>query len=296
MTNVACTMDIPLDELQHVIIGKKLGEGSFGSVYAGLLPSGRFVAVKVLELDDDSAANMEIEIHRQLVHENIIHYLHSRVDEESTPKKLYVYLEFVTGGSVVSLMKSLPNNCLPYEVARVYARHMFLGLQYLHVNNVAHRDIKGDNLLVSMDTGVAKLADFDQAKIMSSCNTLKRAVTATLSGTPFWMAPEMINDESGYNPFKADVWSAGCTVAEMILGRPPWSSTGNIMQIMNRIAISSGWPDAIPTTPERLGSQDLYNFFELCFCRDANARPTVEELLRHPFLAIEIPPLRKKSR
>lgn len=275
---------IAVSELEHVTLGKKLGAGSFGSVFVGVLPSGRFVAVKVLELADDAPANTEVEIHRKLVHQNIIRYIHSRLDTESTPKKLYVYLEFVTGGSLTSLMKSLPNGCLPYEVVRVYSRHMFQGLEFLHSNQVAHRDVKGDNLLISMDTGIAKLADFDQAKIMPTQGTLRKAATATLAGTPYWMAPEVITDEAGYDPFKADIWSAGCTVAEMITGRAPWTPMSNVMHIMNKLAMSTGWPDAVPKDPKELGSQDAYDFLDKCFCRDASQRPTASTLLKHPFL------------
>ncbi|KAL7696969.1 mitogen-activated protein kinase [Lotmaria passim] len=277
---------ISTEELLKVTLGKKLGAGSFGSVFVGVLPSGRFVAVKVLELSDDAPSNTEVEIHRKLAHPNIIRYLHSRIDAESTPKKLYVYLEFVTGGSVTSLMKSLPHACLPYPVVRVYARHIFLGLEYLHSNQVAHRDIKGDNILISMDTGTAKLADFDQAKIMNTHSTLRKAATATLAGTPYWMAPEVITDEDGYDPFKADIWSAGCTVAEMITGRTPWTPMANVMHIMNKLALSTGWPDAVPKDPKALGSQDAYNFLELCFQRDVSKRPSSATLLKHPFLQV----------
>lgn len=275
------------DELLQVTLGKKLGAGSFGSVFAGILPSGRFVAVKILELSDDAPpSSTEVEIHKKLVHPNIIHYLHSRIDADCTPKKIYVYLEFVTGGSVTSLMKSLPNGCLSHSVVRVYARHMFLGLEYLHSNKVAHRDIKGDNLLISMDTGMAKLADFDQAKIMNTHGTLRKAATATLAGTPYWMAPEVITDESGYDPFKADIWSAGCTVAEMISGRAPWTPMPNVMHIMNKLALSTGWPDAVPKDPKELGSQDAFDFLEKCFCRDVSKRPSATEMLKHPFLNV----------
>lgn len=279
-----CGVDV--NELRQVTLGRKLGSGSFGSVYAGVLPSGRFVAVKELELADDAPTNKEVEIHKKLVHENIIRYFHSYIDTESTPKRLFVYLEFVTGGSVSSLMKSLPNGNLPAPVVRVYSRHMFLGLEYLHQNRVAHRDIKGDNLLISMDTGIAKLADFDQAKIMTTHGTLRRAATATLAGTPYWMAPEVITDESGYDPFKADIWSAGCTVAEMITGRPPWAPMGNVMHIMNKLATSSGWPDAVPKDLKILGSQDAYDFLDLCFRRDAAERPDATTMLKHPFLQV----------
>ncbi|AIN97354.1 mitogen-activated protein kinase, putative [Leishmania panamensis] len=277
---------ISTKELMDVTLGKKLGAGSFGSVFVGVLPSGHFVAVKVLELSDDAPSNTEVEIHRKMVHHNIIRYLHSRIDAESTPKKLYVYLEFVTGGSVTSLMKSLPNGCLPYSVVRVYARHMFQGLEYLHSNQVAHRDIKGDNVLISMDTGTAKLADFDQAKIMNTHGTLRKAATATLAGTPYWMAPEVITDEDGYDPFKADIWSAGCTVAEMITGRAPWTPMPNVMHIMNKLALSTGWPDAVPKDATALGSKDAYDFLDLCFQRDVSKRPSAATLLKHVFLRV----------
>ncbi|KAG5480829.1 hypothetical protein GH5_07355 [Leishmania sp. Ghana 2012 LV757] len=277
---------ISTKELMDVTLGKKLGSGSFGSVFVGVLPSGNFVAVKILELSDDAPSNTEVEIHQKMVHPNIIRYLYSRIDAESTPKKLYVYLEFVTGGSVTSLMKSLPNGCLPYSVVRVYARHMFQGLEYLHSNQVAHRDIKGDNVLISMDTGTAKLADFDQAKIMNTHGTLRKAATATLAGTPYWMAPEVITDEDGYDPFKADIWSAGCTVAEMITGRAPWTPMPNVMHIMNKLALSTGWPDAVPKDAQKLGSQDAYDFLDLCFQRDVSKRPPAATLLKHVFLRV----------
>lgn len=277
---------IPVAELLQVTLGKKLGAGSFGSVYVGVLPSGRFVAVKILELSDDAPASTEVEIHKKLVHPNIIQYMHSRIDGDSTPKKLYVYIEFVTGGAVTSLMKSLPDNHLPLPVVRVYTRHMFQGLDYLHTNQVAHRDIKGDNLLISMDAGVAKLADFDQAKIMNTHGTLRKAATATLAGTPYWMAPEVITDEAGYDPFKADIWSAGCTVAEMITGRAPWQPMANVMQIMNKLAISKDWPDAIPKDAKALGGPDVFDFLNKCFTRDVSKRPDARTLLAHPFLKL----------
>jgi serine/threonine protein kinase len=272
-------------DFHRVVLGKKLGSGSFGTVYVGLLPNGRFVAVKMLELEEpstSSSTNVEVDIHRRLSHPNIIRYLYSYEDMER--KSLLVFLEFVTGGSVSSLMQSLPGGKLPVNVARVYARHMFEGLEYLHRNQVAHRDIKGDNLLISMDTGLAKLADFDQAKSIAACSC-KLPTTKTLAGTPYFIAPEVITNDTGYDPFKADVWSAGCTVAEMITGRLPWTASSNIMQIMNKIAMTNGWPDAIPRDAQTLGCEEAVTFLDLCFCRDANARPSTSELLMHPFLA-----------
>lgn len=159
---------------------------------------------------------------------------------------------------------------------------MFQGLEYLHSNGVAHRDIKGDNVLVSQDTGIAKLADFDQAKVVSG--TMRTGGNAkTLAGTPYWIAPEVITQEEGYNPFKADIWSAGCTVAEMFTGKAPWVPMSNPMGIMYKLASTQGWPDAVPRDEKVMGP-DFVNFLDLCFKRDPQQRPDATELLKHPFL------------
>lgn len=287
------SQEYDVKEFEQVVFGKKLGSGSFGNVYVGLLPSGRFVAVKQLELGDvngpEAEANREIEVHKKLVHQNIIRYLSSSIDKKSNPPKLNIYLEFVTGGSLTSIMKTLPDGKLPLSVAKVYTRHMLEGLVYLHSNGVAHRDIKGDNILVSQDTGLAKLADFDQAKVIAgSVNQNKTMVNhgaKTISGTPVFMAPEVIAEDSGYNPFKADIWSAGCTLGEMLTGKAPWLPMQNPLGVMFKLTSSQGWPDAIPRDAAQLGGDaNVIDFLDKCFTRDAKVRPDAATLLQHPFL------------
>ena len=305
-------------DFDDVTLGRKLGAGTFGVVHVALLRDGRYVAVKQLDLDpSDPAAQIaaspssssavidtrnEIIVHRKLDHPNIIRYLHSRVARaavvtapdsqdggdahHSAPApKLLVFLEYVTGGSITSIMKTLPHGRLPPSVVRVYSRHMFHGLKYLHDHGVAHRDIKGDNLLVSQDSGVAKLADFDQAKAVAG--TLRSSRANTLAGTPFWMSPEVITEEAGYDPFKADIWSAACTVAEMFTGKAPWLPSGSPMAIMYKLANSTGWPDAIPKSRDTLGN-DLYDFLDQCFRRSPADRPGCDQLLSHPYLSAEV--------
>lgn len=280
-------------DFKGVTLSKKLGAGTYGTVFVGLLQDGRYVAVKILDIDDDAPAeNQEVQVHSKLAHPNIIRYLHSEVDKSQSPPKLFVYLELVTGGSLTSIMKSLPDGCLPRAVARIYGRHLFEGLAYLHERGFAHRDIKGDNILVSQDTGIAKLADFDQAKIVSGVWTIRGGqggggaggAAQTLAGTPFWIAPEVITQETGYDPFKADVWSAGCTVAEMITGRAPWKPMASPMAIMYKLANSEGWPDNVPNDKAALGD-DLFEFLDMCFRRDPKARPSARDLLAHAFLS-----------
>lgn len=276
------------EDFTGITIGKKLGSGTYGQVFVGLLRDGRYVAVKQLEIEDVKAVedNTEIEVHKRLKCPHIIRYLHSDVVTTGKTPILQVYLEFVTGGSLSSIMKTLPDAKLPQSVVKVYARHMFLGLQYLHRNGVAHRDIKGENILVSQDTGIAKLADFDQAKMVGSMTINAKAgggAAKTLAGTPFWIAPEVITQDDGYDPFKADVWSAGCTVAEMATGKAPWLPMSTPMAVMYKLANSSGWPDAVPADKAVLGD-DLHDFLDQCFRRDPTARPTCEQLLDHKFL------------
>jgi len=271
-------------DFENITLGRKLGAGTFGTVYVGLLADGRYVAVKQLQLSDDQTGDTtEVQLHQRFSHPNIIRSLHSRVDTTGAAPVLHVYLEFVTGGSLTAIMKSLPDSKLPLPVVRVYTRHLFEGLKYLHDNGVAHRDIKGENILVSQDSGIAKLADFDQAKV--AMGTLRKDVrpTKTLAGTPFWIAPEVITQEQGYDPFKADVWSAGCTVGEMVTGKAPWMPMSTPMAIMFKLANSKGWPDAIPNDVKVVGP-DLHSFLDLCFQRDPEKRPGVAELLQHPYL------------
>uniref|UniRef100_A0A7S1PM36 Protein kinase domain-containing protein n=1 Tax=Neobodo designis TaxID=312471 RepID=A0A7S1PM36_NEODS len=281
-------------DFEGIALGKKLGAGTYGTVHVGLLKDGRYVAVKQLIMEDgeDSAAdNREIAVHSQLSHPNIIRYLHSSVDKTASPAQLNVYLEFVTGGSLTAIMKTLPGACLPRPVVKVYARHIFQGLAYLHSQGFAHRDVKGDNVLISQDQGVAKLADFDQAKIVAASVTFRRQAannpmgnpSTTLAGTPFWIAPEVITQEDGYDAFKADVWSGACTIAEMVTGRAPWQPMSSPMGIMYKLANSEGWPDAIPSTKAELGDDLLWDLLDKCFTRDAAARPSAADVLNHGY-------------
>lgn len=280
-------------DFNAVIQGKDLGSGSFGTVKVGLLPDGRYVAVKTIAInpEDANADNTEIRTHASLSHPNIVRYIHSVVQRPPGEEpKLVVFLELVTGGSVTSIMKGLPGQRLPVSVARAYARHMMKGLAYLHGKAIAHRDLKGDNLLVSTETGVAKIADFDQAKTFEKFTAhIKKAnqgpSTGTISGTPFWMAPEVIeNGEKGYDPFKSDIWAAGCTVVEMLTGRPAWEPMSNMIGVLYKIARCTGWPDAVPKSDPIFQEPTLKDFLDKVFNKDPTKRPTAEELLQHPYL------------
>jgi serine/threonine protein kinase len=148
-----------------------------------------------------------------------------------------------------------------------------------------HRDIKGENVLVdlgreaSQNENQIKLADFGASKRLSDHVAKGRTVV----GTPYWMAPEVLNADDGYS-FPADVWSAGCTVAEMITGKPPWPSKPNVPAAIFMIAGSTGPPTELPTEADGVPA-DCVDFMARCLTRDPAQRATADELLKHPWIA-----------
>eukprot|EP00500_Bicosoecida_sp_ms1_P004052 CAMPEP_0203807038 /NCGR_PEP_ID=MMETSP0115-20131106/839_1 /ASSEMBLY_ACC=CAM_ASM_000227 /TAXON_ID=33651 /ORGANISM="Bicosoecid sp, Strain ms1" /LENGTH=2508 /DNA_ID=CAMNT_0050715707 /DNA_START=176 /DNA_END=7698 /DNA_ORIENTATION=- len=256
--------------------GEVLGAGAYGTVYLGLnLDSGELMAVKQLDTSEVSAKELlalehEVSMMDRFDHENIVRYLGT----EHTEETLSIFLEYVPGGSIRSLVNRFGK--LDEAVVRVYTRQLLLGLEYLHRHGIAHRDIKGANVLVAND-GTIKLADFGASKQLGH-----KSVTANtgLKGTPLWMAPEVIKEQQSARGWKkADIWSVGCTVIEMATGKPPWSHFSNPVTAMYHIACA----DELPEMPATLSSAG-HDFLALCFRREPSERPDVTLLLLHPFV------------
>ncbi|NXI38883.1 M3K19 kinase, partial [Galbula dea] len=152
------------------------------------------------------------------------------------------------------------------------------GVAYLHDNCVVHRDIKGSNVML-MPNGIVKLIDFGCARRLAwvSLSGTKSEMLKSMHGTPYWMAPEVIND-SGYGR-KSDIWSVGCTVFEMATGKPPLASM-NRMAAMFYIGPRGG---AMPSLPDRFSSTAV-DFVRVCLTRDQHERPSALQLLDHPFV------------
>ena len=162
-------------------------------------------------------------------------------------------MEYVAGGSLSSLL--IKFGALNESIVKLYTRQIIEGLEYLHWNGAIHRDIKGANVLVD-NNGTCKLSDFGSSKNMgTSINSEKYN---SLKGTANWMAPEVIK-QTGHGRY-ADIWSLGCTVLEMMTGKPPWHQFGNPVYTMYHIA-KKGMP---PPLPEDL-SKDLQEFLLMCF-------------------------------
>jgi serine/threonine protein kinase/WD40 repeat protein len=269
--------------------GEILGQGAFGVVYLGLnIDTGELMAVKQIAVEEVSNRELsslqnEINLLRTLRHPNIVRYIGTEV----TPSALSILLEYVPGGSLKALIDKFGK--LEENVARSYTRQLLLGLEYLHRNGIAHRDVKGANCLVGND-GAIKMADFG-ASMYWRANSITAVGAAAVSGstqrssdvrgTPSWMAPEVVQDQDKYLSWKkADVWSLGCTTIEMTTGKPPWCQFSNPVTVVYHIACS----DSVPQYPEN-ASMELTTFLNICLQRDPTRRPDITSLLLHPFVA-----------
>jgi serine/threonine protein kinase len=264
---------------------EKIGQGAFGTVYKGLDEStGKFIAIKELEFNQAnenqvSELQQEVEIMKGLHHDNIVRYIGT---DFPTPGKLRICSEWVPGGSLQSMVTAIGK--LSENVVRIYTTQILTGLSYLHKKNIIHRDIKGDNILVT-DSGVVKLTDFGTSKASNSNFTIADE-NQTLRGTPYYMAPEVVM-QTGHGR-KSDIWSFGGTVLHMVTGSPPWKEKGlnNIMALLYHITNS----DDPPHVPEEV-TEDLRAFILICFKRDPKDRPTADLLMLHKFiLGEESPP------
>eukprot|EP01062_Namystynia_karyoxenos_P082953 TRINITY_DN943_c0_g1_i5.p1 TRINITY_DN943_c0_g1~~TRINITY_DN943_c0_g1_i5.p1 ORF type:complete len:888 (+),score=231.68 TRINITY_DN943_c0_g1_i5:95-2665(+) len=285
---------------------KTLGKGGFGTVALALLQHKAMnVAVKIIELggapDQKSREDFEKEFQlmKRLTHPNIVAYLGHYFD--TAKDELHIFLEFVAGGSVSDRVREFMQmgKRMPDSVIRHYVKQVLLGLEYLHTESgekpvVAHRDIKGANLLLTT-SGDVKLADFGCSKMIGKArgvgdmqtDIMQTAVDAkTMVGTPIWMAPEIITGQSRGQAYgeKCDIWSLGCTIVEMH-GRMPWShvQAESMWGLLMAIVQAPGGPTNIPSDVPA----QLKKFLNQCFVRNVQNRPSAAELLQHEYITFE---------
>jgi len=256
-----------------------LGRGSYGCVYLGLnLDTGDLLAIKQVQFAEGQdlsqntrlqALMQEISILGSLKHENIVQYLGSVV----TGYTFNIFLEYVAGGSIASIIDRF--GPIKENLTRLYTKQILAGLDYIHRRQIVHCDIKGANILID-NKGVIKLTDFGASKSLESVTAHKGF--NSLRGTVYWMAPEVIR-QSGYGR-KADIWSLGCTVIEMITGKPPWINlyTETASALFN-IAMSNN-PPPLPANI----SATTTDFILQCMRRDPAHRPNTRHLLYHSFI------------
>ncbi|NXR49776.1 M3K19 kinase, partial [Hippolais icterina] len=261
--------------------GEVLGKGAYGTVYCGLTSQGQLIAVKQVVLDTSDQLTTEkeyqkfheeVDLLKTLKHVNIVTYLGTCLEDNI----LSIFMEFVPGGSISSILNRF--GPLPEVVLCKYTKQILQGVAYLHDNCVVHRDIKGSNVML-MPTGVIKLIDFGCARRLAwaSLSGTRSELLRSVHGTPYWMAPEVIN-ESGYGR-KSDIWSVGCTVFEMATGKPPLASMDRVAA-MFYIGAHRG---LMPALPDRFSSAAV-EFVLACLTRDQHERPSALQLLDHPFV------------
>lgn len=253
-------------ENYHVI--DLVGEGSFGKVYKGRRRcTGQITAMKFIMKHGKSEKDIrnlrqEIEILRQLKHENIIQML----DAFETKTDFCVVTEFAQG----ELFEILEDDqSLPEEVVQGIAKQLVRALYYLHHNRIIHRDMKPQNILIGAN-GIVKLCDFGFARAMS-CNTM---VLTSIKGTPLYMAPELVQEQP-YN-HTVDLWSLGVILYELYVGQPPFY-TNSIYSLIHHIVKD---PVKFPTNI----STEFKSFLKGLLNKKPSDRLGWPELLDHPFV------------
>jgi serine/threonine protein kinase len=256
-------------ELKDYQLGDCLGKGAFGSVYRALnWGTGETVAVKQIKLADLPKSELrvimlEIDLLKNLDHPNIVKYQ----GFVKTPETLNIILEYCENGSLHSISKNFGR--FPENLVGLYMSQVLHGLLYLHEQGVIHRDIKGANILTTKQ-GLVKLADFGVASRTTGLHE------SSVVGTPYWMAPEVI-ELSGATT-ASDIWSLGCTVIELLDGKPPYHAL-QPMPALFRIV-----NDDHPPLPQG-ASPAVLDFLMQCFQKDPNLRVSARKLLKHPWIS-----------
>ncbi|XP_072459512.1 serine/threonine-protein kinase 3 isoform X3 [Notamacropus eugenii] len=248
---------------------EKLGEGSYGSVFKAIhKESGQVVAIKQVPVESDLQEIIkEISIMQQCDSPYVVKYYGSYFKNTD----LWIVMEYCGAGSVSDIIR-LRNKTLTEDEIATILKSTLKGLEYLHFMRKIHRDIKAGNILLNTE-GHAKLADFGVAGQLTDTMAKRN----TVIGTPFWMAPEVIQ-EIGYNCV-ADIWSLGITSIEMAEGKPPYADIHPMRAIF-----------MIPTNPPptfrkpELWSDEFTDFVKKCLVKSPEQRATATQLLQHPFI------------
>ncbi|KAM4718847.1 TRAF2 and NCK interacting kinase b isoform 3-T3 [Anableps anableps] len=259
-----------------------VGNGTYGQVYKGRhVKTGQLAAIKVMDVTGDEEEEIKAEINmlkKYSHHRNIATYYGAFIKKNppGMDDQLWLVMEFCGAGSVTDLIKNTKGNSLKEEWIAYICREILRGLTHLHQHKVIHRDIKGQNVLLTENAEV-KLVDFGVSAQLD--RTVGRR--NTFIGTPYWMAPEVIacdeNPDATYD-FKSDLWSLGITAIEMAEGAPPLCD----MHPMRALFLIPRNP--APRLKSKKWSKKFQSFIESCLVKSHSQRPSTEQLLKHPYI------------
>lgn len=261
-----CSEGDPSKKYRNLV---KIGQGASGGVYTAYeVGSNLSVAIKQMNLEQQPKKELiinEILVMKGSRHKNIVNF----IDSYLLRGDLWVVMEYMEGGSLTDVVT---HSVMTEGQIGAVSRETLKGLKFLHSKGVIHRDIKSDNILLSMN-GDIKLTDFGFCAQINEVN-LKRT---TMVGTPYWMAPEVVSRKE-YGP-KVDIWSLGIMIIEMIEGEPPYLNETPLRALY--LIATNGTPNL--KDPESL-TEIMRNFLSWTLQVDPEKRGTATELLEDPFI------------
>ncbi|CAH8834902.1 unnamed protein product [Trichobilharzia szidati] len=289
-TNTNSGLDITnLDDLRDpsgiFSLIEVVGKGTYGNVYKGRYTrTGQLAAIKVMPIteEDEEEIKLEIDTLKKLSnHRNIASYYGAFIKKSSPRDHLWLAMEYCGAGSVADLIKSTRTKSLKEDWIAYISREILRGLMHLHANRVIHRDIKGQNVLLT-DNAEVKLVDFGVSAQLDKTFGKRN----TFIGTPYWMAPEVIHceqDSSCTYDARSDIWSLGITALEMAEGRPPLCEMHPMRALF---LIMRNSPPRLKQAPNgsRHWTPRFHDFVNKCLTKDFHKRPNTSELFRHDFI------------
>ncbi|CAK9185374.1 unnamed protein product [Ilex paraguariensis] len=258
------------------VVGKQIGAGSFSTVWhARHRAHGTGVAIKEIDMSRMSrklqeSLMSEIDILKQIRHPNVIR-LHEMIEETG---KIYIVLEYCKGGDLSMFIQQRQGR-IPEATAKHFMQQLAAGLQVLRENNVIHRDLKPQNLLLSTkeDNSILKIADFGFARSLQP-----RGLAETICGSPLYMAPEIMQLQK-YDA-KADLWSVGAILFQLVTGKTPFTGQNQIQLLQNIVKSTE-----LHFPLDKILSADCMDLCRKLLHRNPVERLTFEEFFNHPFLS-----------
>ncbi|ORZ34179.1 kinase-like domain-containing protein, partial [Catenaria anguillulae PL171] len=268
-------------DLADYTFGPTIGIGASAHVISATYQphSNRQVAIKVVDLDRFEQAQIdelrkEVQVMTLCRHPYLLPVYQSFISAD----KLHIVTPLRTAGAINHILKSHFPQGLPEQAIVTILAQVLMGMAYLHKANICHRDIKGGNILIDRESGLAQLGDFGVSS--SLCEGVHRATRKSFVGSVLWMAPEVM-EQASYNS-KADIWSLGITTLEMARGQAPYSQYPPLkvcMMVLNNP----------PPTLDRKGAHHKYSralkdLIDACLMRNPGLRPTADKLLANSLI------------